>query len=355
MRYQKVGLLEWDRDRAQPGYTLIAPVRSEVAFLVNLNGEIVHRWSLPGMLASMAYLRPGGRLAISCRTDEGPPLISAKGGRMCELDWDGDVVWEHVDHGQHHDFRRLDNGNTLYIAWRAMAPEDAAKVEGGIPGTEHEGNTIFEDVIREATADGEIVFEWATSSLDFAAYPLAHGARRYGYAHCNTVCPLPDGRILLCYRNMDMIAILNRETGSFDWEMRDLTFGRPHDPQPVDGGNILLFANNCGNDMLIPEHSRVLEIDPETKETVWIYKDYRSWTFHSSVMSGANRLANGNTLICESMWGRVFEVALDGDIVWDYVNPVFEGPFPISEGKGNALFRAYRYAGDGPEIEGRLP
>ncbi|MEQ8699851.1 MAG: arylsulfotransferase family protein [Bauldia litoralis] len=355
MEYQKVGLLKWDRDRAHPGYTLIAPTRTDIAFLVDMGGKIVHRWQLPGTLSAMAFLRPGGRLAVSLVTPEGAPIISAKGGRMAELDWDGNVDWEYVDHGQHHDFRRLDNGNTLYVAWREMAPEASARIEGGIPGTEIEGTTIYEDVVREATADGEIVFEWATSSLDFAAYPLAHGSRRYGYAHCNTICPLDDGRILLCYRNMDMIAILNRETGAFDWEMRDLAFGRPHDAQPVGDGNILLFANNCGNDMLIPEHSRVLEIDPATKEPVWIYRDYRSWTFHSSVMSGANRLANGNTLICESMWGRVFEVTPEGETVWDYVNPVFEGPFPISEGKANAMFRAYRYAADGPEIEGRLP
>ena len=45
----------------------------------------------------------------------------------------------------------------------------------------------------------------------------------------------------------------------------------------------------------------------------------------------------------------------DGDIVWEYVNPFTaewnEGPLL---GPVGALFRAYRYAGDSPEIGGRL-
>ncbi|MEQ8699848.1 MAG: arylsulfotransferase family protein [Bauldia litoralis] len=355
MRYQQIGLLEHDPARAWPGYTLIAPLRTDMAYLVNMNGEIVHRWTLPGKLAATAYLWPGGRLAVSCESEGGPPVPQALGGNFYELDWDGAVVWHHLDPGQHHDFRRLPNGNTIYPAWRLMDTAHQKRVLGGIAGTEHADGNIYEDVIREVSPDGELVWEWPMTSLEMEKYPLSDGALRYGYAHCNTLFPMDDGRILLCFRNMDMIAILNRETGAFDWEMRDLTFGRPHDARIVEDGRILLFANNCGNDMLVPEHSRVLEIDPATKETVWVYKDRHSWTFHSSVASGANRLPNGNTLICETVWGRVFEVTREGEIVWDFVNPIFETELPISEGKGNWVFRAYRYAADGPEIDGNLP
>ncbi len=355
MRYQKVGLLEHDPARAWPGYTLIAPLRSNIAYLVDMDGAIVHRWALPGTLASVAFLRPGGRLAVSCENVDGPPLMQARGGNFYELDWNGEIVWSQVDLGQHHDFRYLPNGNRVYPIWRLMDPANQKRVRGGIAGTELPDGNIYEDVIREATPDGEIVWEWPLTSLEMEKYPLSDGAQRYGYAHCNTISPMDDGRLLLCFRNMDMIAILNRETGAFDWEMRDLTFGRPHDAQFVDGGRILLFANNCGNDMLVPEHSRVLEIDPETKETVWVYKDRRSWTFHSSVASGANRLPNGNTLICETTWGRVFEVTREGEIVWDFVNPIFETDLPISTDKGNWVFRSFRYAADGPEIDGNLP
>ena len=41
-------------------------------------------------------------------------------------------------------------------------------------------------------------------------------------------------------------------------------------------------------------------------------------------MSSARRLPNGNTLICEGDFGRLFQVTSDGEIVWEYVNPHFE-------------------------------
>lgn len=37
----------------------------------------------------------------------------------------------------------------------------------------------------------------------------------------------------------------------------------------------------------------------------------------------AQRLANGNTLICEGDCGRIFEVTSDGELVWEFVNPYF--------------------------------
>ncbi len=62
----------------------------------------------------------------------------------------------------------------------------------------------------------------------------------------------------------------------------------------------------------------------------------------------------GITLICEGLWGCIFEVTPGGEIVWEYVDPFTEewngGPLP---GPVGALFRAYRYAADSPEIGGR--
>jgi hypothetical protein len=35
-------------------------------------------------------------------------------------------------------------------------------------------------------------------------------------------------------------------------------------------------------------------------------------------MSNAQRLPNGNTLICEADFGRLFEVTAQGELVWEY-------------------------------------
>ena len=67
---------------------------------------------------------------------------------------------------------------------------------------------------------------------------------------------------------------------------------------------------------------RVLEIDPVTLAVAWLYA---APNFFSTNISGAQRLANGNTLITEGAPGRVFEVTAEREIVWEYINPVRGG------------------------------
>ena len=55
----------------------------------------------------------------------------------------------------------------------------------------------------------------------------------------------------------------------------------------------------------------------------------------------------GNTFICESAYGRLFEVTPEGDVVWEYVIPDFaEYPEPLNKfitGMHNSCFKAHRY------------
>ncbi len=87
----------------------------------------------------------------------------------------------------------------------------------------------------------------------------------------------------------------------------------------------------------------------------WIYKDEAR--FFSAFISGAQRLSNGNTLICEGAKGRVFEVDVAGKIVWDYWSP-HGGDLEPSEQGGKAppraLFRAERIAFGDPRLAGRF-
>jgi hypothetical protein len=53
------------------------------------------------------------------------------------------------------------------------------------------------------------------------------------------------------------------------------------------------------------------------------------------------------------MWGRMFEVTTDKEIVWEYISPYFtaqNAEDPIH----NNVFRAYRYDVSGPEIQNRV-
>ena len=74
-------------------------------------------------------------------------------------------------------------------------------------------------------------------------------------------------------------------------------------------------------------------------------------TFFTPFMGGAQRLGNGNTLITETAFGRVFEVTREGRLCWEWVNEEFadyegRGPEEIEslfDYPDNALFRAYKY------------
>jgi hypothetical protein len=156
---------------------------------------------------------------------------------------------------------------------------------------------------------------------------------------------------MISLRQLNLVAIIDRETKKFKWERRDDNWGHQHDCQMLPNGNIMLFAN--GMNTLHPHpHSFVIEFNPETNETVWEYRDDPSTFFYSHHISGAERLASGNTLICEGSFGRLFEVTPEKEIVWEFINPQFDKTF-FGE-TVNWIFRAFRYTEDSPEIAGRV-
>jgi Arylsulfotransferase (ASST) len=57
-------------------------------------------------------------------------------------------------------------------------------------------------------------------------------------------------------------------------------------------------------------------------KAVWSYTAPKKTDFYSFFISGAQRLPNGNTLICSGANGTIIEVTPDKETVWKYVNPV---------------------------------
>ncbi len=108
-------------------------------------------------------------------------------------------------------------------------------------------------------------------------------------------------------------------------------------PKGLPGAGHLLVFNN-GRDRPGGNYSSVdelvLPVDSQGHYTlkpgsaygpdgpVWSYTAPKKSDFYSSFISGAQRLANGNTLICSGANGTVFEVTPEKEIVWKYVNPV---------------------------------
>ncbi len=351
MRHRTVGLWEYKRGQATEGFTLLSPLGTKETYLIGMEGEVLHCWHHPLIPGNYAYLLETGNLLWAGETPDGPNPAGGKGGLLREYDWDGTVVWEYADDRQHHDFRRLANGNTVYIGWEPM-PEDAARrVVGAEPGSEDTDGTIWGDFLHEVTPGGEVVWDWHThSGMEIEKFPLNPLSTRKEFLHANTVVELADGNFLISFRKNSTIAIVDKASGQLSWHRHDEMWGQQHDCHVLDNGNILLFANGIH----VPKglfSSRVVEFDPETGDEVWSYQGSPPYTFFSPNISGAQRLWTGNTLICEGLSGRIFEVTPDGEIVWEFISPWFgEG----LGGRTNAVFRAYRYAPDSPQIRGRL-
>lgn len=153
---------------------------------------------------------------------------------------------------------------------------------------------------------------------------LARGSSAFDVLHTNSVTVVErdmpglckKGDILVSMREMDMIAILDPDTERFVWKWGPGEIDGQHHATLLENGNILLFDN--GDDR---GYSRIIELDPRTKEIVWQYKTDPAEDFFSATRGSCQRLPNDNILITETNRGRVFEITRSGEIVWEFYIP----------------------------------
>ena len=349
-RIARTGLTAGDPERACPGHTLYAPMSGNGAvYLLDAAGQVAHQWQMPYPPGLYGYLLPNGNLFYGGKVrDDGAWDIfdgfkRFKGGIMLEADWDGNILWEHRNPYHHHDARRTPSGGCLYMTVERMDDAYAAKVPGGQPGSGVEG--MWCDVLVAVDAAGNRVWEWrAADHLDPARHIITFNDLRDEWSHGNTVVPLPDGRVMFSFRNISTVGIIERDSGAIAWQIGDDTLAQQHDPSLLDNGNILIYDNGSHSKHDPLPASRVIEVDPATNEIVWQYRDNPPFNFFSAYISGARRLPNGNTLVTEGHFGRIFQATPAGEVVWEYINPHFA---PNEQGYlVNSVFRATHYPPD---------
>ncbi len=105
-------------------------------------------------------------------------------------------------------------------------------------------------------------------------------------------------------------------------------------------GNVLIFNNGMKrtggaystvDEIVLPfnkkgeyEYVKGKAFGPE--KAVWSYSAPKKTDLYAPFISGAERLPNGNTLICSGTNGTIFEVTPKGETVWKYVNPTKNSP-----------------------------
>ncbi len=139
-----------------------------------------------------------------------------------------------------------------------------------------------------------------------------------------------------------------------------------------DAGKILLFNNGNGR---TPGFSEVMVINPPLINNLYQLPSNNAYSpsnpdyvyskfiadneseFYSAILSGAQRLKNGNTLICEGTKGRFFEIDTNDNIVWEYIAPIRNNDGQIyNQGDlavNNTIFRATKYGVDYEAFIGR--
>jgi hypothetical protein len=363
--------------RAFGGYTLVTPIGGDATYLTDADGQIVHRWHVPEFRPGYGYLLPGGNLLVRgqplVKTPEGVGEPAGKADILLELDWDSREVWRWEHEAFHHDMCRMPNGNTLVIIWEVLPEEIARRVKGGLPpgeiaqfygdpqfmsfilagmgvGGRPRLKGMLTDAIWEIDRAGKPVHIWhAHERFDLEKDALCPVDLRAEWTHLNAVELTPEGQVMISSQKLDTIMTISWPQGEVVWRWGG--FGRlshQHDPTITPDGTLLVFDN--GSRYPVQGKTRVVEVDRRTDKIVWQYVGNPVFSFLSLHIAGAERLANGNTLICEGESGRLFEVTRGGEICWEWVSPFV---YPFKGYLSCMFFRAHRYAVDSPELKGR--
>lgn len=349
-------------DRINQGYTLITPLNTQnnlnqkgYVYLIDLYGRAVHQWEtqLPPF---HARLKPDGNLVVALITPA-ENKNSPGGGRtglIQELAWNGGVVWEYKNDKLHHDFDVLPNGNIAALTWETVPQEIADNIRGGLKGTDYQG-AVWADAINEIDRSGNIIYSWRTSEhLDPTQNSLGPLTTRAEWTHSNSIQHLEKNPLtgseayLLSLRHLNKVVMIDRASARIIWESPKNLVSYQHDATLLDNGNILIFDNNHfqKQNAKLVYGSRVVEVNPNTNQVVWEFMNGKSAlekaSFSASIVSGAQRLPNGNTLITNGVDGHIFEVTPQNGLVWDMINPYPAsrfGAFP-----SRALFKGRRYS-----------
>ena len=372
----------------------------QVVTLVDMAGKIVHRWSLwampPLMTRGGSVIGARRQRDLPAHIiQDAVDLTQERWDGTIEWSfsgWDADGTGEMMAR-QHHDIQR--EGSSVGY-W---APGQAPQENGKTLVLGHKTRTVpvvsdralTDDVFYELDWQGKLTgWEWnASAHVDQMGFDVQARQAIYknpgwdmtrqtgDWLHTNSLSWLGPNRwfterqdsrfhprnLLFSSRNANFIAIVDHVSGDIVWRVGpDMSEGQPGQqlgqfvgqhhahmiPHGLPGaGNILVFDNGgqsgYGGSRGYPKHtrvwSRVLEFDPVSLEKVWEYgvsnSDDPAYYF-SYMISGAQRLPNGNTLITDGVAGHIFEVTQSKERVWSY-----QSPFQDKNGMP-LVYRAYR-------------
>ena len=317
----ETGVVRWDRDRAEAGLNLYCSGHGAEAVLMEMDGTVRHRWSLPWQALPGAPA-PKERYEGAWRRvhllEDGSLLAIYESLAIARVDLQSNLVW-HVVAEVHHDLDVTADGHVLVLE---REERDEPRLCLTAP--------IMDDLVAELGPGGERL---ARTSLvralwnsPFSSLLFEAAARGGDVLHANTLVllrpgdPVPHpafqpGRVLVALREIDAIAVVDLENERVEWLQRGPWIA-PHDPSLLPDGRLLVF-DNMGHDGF----SRLVAWDVEAERIEWQYAPDPPESFFSIFSGAVQALPGGNLLAVESYRGRAFELAPNGEVVWEFISP----------------------------------
>ncbi len=333
----------WKKPQALEGYTAITMRYRESAYLLDMQGKVVHGWNMPFNTAfpshphvkntsakshiyfEKAHVFPNGDLLATYTGWLDTPY----GYGIVKMDKDSRILWTYADN-THHDIFIPTEGSALYTLTHQF-----------VQGTTQ---PILVDYIALLSSDGRLIKKIsvldAFTNSDFRG--LLTNRQPQGAAwdifHTNSIDVItpdkaaafpqfPVGSILISIRNMNTVAVIDPETTKVIWAYSGI-WAAQHAAHFTDHGTIIVLDNNGGG---TPDNmqSRIMEIHPSTLAVSANYTGTPSAPFHSCAYGRLQSLSNGNMLVTETLGSRIFEINAANQIVWSYKLKPFYQPHVV--------------------------
>ncbi len=365
-------VVEYNPATISDDYVFAVEGGGQASYLLDKTGKKLHEWKFDLKLGNDAQLLPSGQVLAIFKSETATIKFGGGyAGVIRLINPDSSVEWEYVyespEYLSHHDAELLPNGNLLFLAWEKI-PSSVAQ-EAGVNA---EYDIYPEKILEVNLQTKEVVWEW--HSWDHIVQDFKEDAPTFGAINENpnkiniNYNLRKDGDLMhangLTYDEANDLLFVSVNFYSEVWVIDHSTttaeaagdqggkynkggdliyrFGNPeaynnkvgkrifdrvHFPNLLgDGvlgeGNILIFNNG-----LKAKQSEVyeLKLPSELKLTADLNNEPEIiWSFTNPELSygrisGADRLGNGNTLICEGDYG-FWEVTSEGQIAWKYNN-----------------------------------
>jgi len=391
------------------GYTLIAPLSSNNAYLINMEGFVVKKWVSKNR-AIANYLTKEGNLVRSYIISNQTFTFPGTTGGIEKFNFEGEKIWNWEystsEYSMHHDIEILPNGNILASVWDRKTSQEA--IEKGRDPNLLFNSEVWPDRIIEIKPLGnnnaEVIWEWSiwdhliqdfdsskenfgviSEHPELADINFSNGEANFN--HVNSISYIEEfDQIVISSRRFNEFFIIDHSTtkqeaashfgghynkgGDFlyRWgnpkayktgsEANQKLFGQ-HDVtyisnKPNNSGNFLVFNNekyenlSSVDEVNIPQQADgSYNLQPNINN----YPLQTAWSYinteiNSPIVSGARRLKNGNTLITSGTKGLLLEIDSDNNLVWKYSLPL----------EDKRIFKCFRYSINQPPFNGeKLP